>query len=116
MRLFETLKNYGFNRDDWMLSHAKLTKDYTVGKKGTGKQLQEWGEAADKHILDAMNKVYGNRVKIVESVDIKKVAPKKVEKIEAEPKQPPKDYKPNDRVLDYIDKNFKFEGTDEDLE
>jgi len=128
-RLFDTLSNVeGYGWDDWSIHHDKLIKEHTVGNKGTASKRAEWTKAADIYIKKAKIKWFGTRGEIASGTGPgKAVAPTQVteqgapsneESIEqAPPKESKlKEYVPNQKALEEIDKNFKFEFTDEDIE
>ena len=129
-RLFNTLAQEGYGWDDVSVHDEKYLKSFTVGKKGTGQQKAEWGEYADKHILDAKIHAFGTRGEIAQvrqkASPVQKLldpysVPKEVREAETEEPQPEqrrgrfKEYVPNPKNLEVIDKMFRFEFTDEDI-
>jgi hypothetical protein len=121
-RLFDTLKEEGYGWNDVGGIEDRYIKSFTVGNKGTGQQKKEWNEWADKHILDAKIHSFGTRGKIAGAREVENTAPPEGEKTDApaqetESRSPKlKDYVPNSKALDDIDKMFKFDFTDEDIE
>jgi len=119
-RLFNTLKQEGYGWEDFSPSDDKYIKSFTVGDKGTGQQRHQWTKYADKHILDAKIQYFGTRGKIApaEALPEEKSVSEEEIKIQ-EPVPLPnklKEYVPSQKALEAIDKSFKFEVSDEDIE
>jgi len=123
-RLFATFAQEGYSWDDVGLYEEKYIKSFTVGTKGTGTQKKEWNEYADKHILDAKVNAFGVRGKIADSLPVKEEplnevnhpTPERIREAALPDNGKLKEHVPNQRDLEAIDKNFKFEVTDEDIE
>jgi hypothetical protein len=131
LRLFETIKQHGYARDDWSFMEERNLLEYTVNpRKGTPKaDVDRWTKAAKQHIAHAINQVYGARIKIA-AAPATKPAPQyaNADRHEADgccptpeetaaepPKKKYKQYVPDEKALEEIDRNFKFEFTDDDL-
>jgi len=116
-RLFRTIVSHGYGFDDIHESVKRQIKKHTVPEKGPKDKMEWWSKSADKHIEHAMAVVFGPQIEIASSNGVKLPAfeqkPKQVEEQTIESKV--KEHVPNEKVLEYIEKNFKFEGTDDDL-
>jgi hypothetical protein len=120
-RLFRTIISHGYKFDDIHESVKKQIKKHTVPTKGPKDKLEWWNKSANKHIEHAMANVFGPQVEIASSNGVKlpvfenKPLEVKEEIKEAIKSKKYKEYIPDEKNLEFIDKNFKFEGSDEDL-
>jgi hypothetical protein len=129
LALFTQIRKDGYDHSDIMTHHKKLIKNNTVNKKGPSAKREYWNDSADKHIEHAINKVWEDQIELAKSdqfmdsfssgrkvPDTIQGAQGSVSQVGAMPSSKKlKEYVPDQKMLEFIDKNFKFEGTDEDL-
>jgi hypothetical protein len=117
-RLFRTIQDHKYAFDDIHDSTKRYIKTHTVPKKGPKDKIEAWNKAADIHIEHAIAKVFGPQVEIAVSNNEKlpNAVPKSQPIEEQTIQSKVREHVPNEKVLEYIEKNFKFEGDDSDLE